>query len=329
MVVGGPNQRTDFHLDPYEEWFYQVRGNMHVNIMTTDGPRSASTSARARCGCCRGNMPHSPQRPEEGSIGLVVERIREEGTLEKFVWFCPNCNAKVHEVELQVRDIVADLPPVFASFYDDEEAPHLRRLRHPAPGQGLTMPLRPARSTSTRITCRRGGPISAAGQPWLRVDSEREADDHGRVDGVPTHPQRTAGTPTCDWPTWTPTGWRSRSSRRPRSSSRTVARPARRRRWRAIFNDLALEICAPGDGRLIPFCQVPLQDPDAACRELERSVAAGHAGVEIGNHVGERDLDDAGIVTFLQHAPRWACRSSCTRGTCRPRRDSTAGWRNG
>ncbi|MEU4571085.1 amidohydrolase family protein [Nonomuraea sp. NPDC023979] len=66
-----------------------------------------------------------------------------------------------------------------------------------------------------------------------------------------------------------------------------------------IFNDLALEIC-DGD-RLIPFCQVPLQDPDLACAELDRSIAAGHRGVEIGNHVGDRDLDDAGIVQFLQH----------------------------
>lgn len=69
-----------------------------------------------------------------------------------------------------------------------------------------------------------------------------------------------------------------------------------------VFNDRALEICAPAPDRLLPFCQVPLQDPDAACRELERSLAAGHVGVEIGNHVGDRDLDDAGIVTFLQHA---------------------------
>ncbi|GIH75608.1 amidohydrolase family protein [Planobispora longispora] len=66
-----------------------------------------------------------------------------------------------------------------------------------------------------------------------------------------------------------------------------------------IFNDLALEICA--DERLVPFCQVPLQDPDLACAELDRCLAAGHAGVEIGNHVGDRDLDDAGIVQFLQH----------------------------
>ena len=38
MVVGGPNQRTDYHVDPYEEFFYQVKGNIHVNVMTDDGP---------------------------------------------------------------------------------------------------------------------------------------------------------------------------------------------------------------------------------------------------------------------------------------------------
>lgn len=68
-----------------------------------------------------------------------------------------------------------------------------------------------------------------------------------------------------------------------------------------IFNDLTLEICAALPERLIPFCQVPLQDIDAACTELERSLAAGHRGVEIGNHVGDRDLDDPGTVEFLQH----------------------------
>lgn len=68
-----------------------------------------------------------------------------------------------------------------------------------------------------------------------------------------------------------------------------------------IFNDLALEICAGAPGRLVPFAQVPLQDTDAACAELDRAIDAGHAGVEIGNHVGDRDLDDEGIVTFLQH----------------------------
>ncbi len=68
-----------------------------------------------------------------------------------------------------------------------------------------------------------------------------------------------------------------------------------------IFNDAALELCSRGHGRLRALCQVPLQDTDAACRELSRSMRAGHIGVQIGNHVGERNLDDEGIVAFLEH----------------------------
>jgi aminocarboxymuconate-semialdehyde decarboxylase len=68
-----------------------------------------------------------------------------------------------------------------------------------------------------------------------------------------------------------------------------------------IFNDLAAQMCSEAPDRLIPFCQVPLADPEAACRELDRCLANGHRGVEIGNHVGDRDLDDPGVVEFLQH----------------------------
>jgi aminocarboxymuconate-semialdehyde decarboxylase len=68
-----------------------------------------------------------------------------------------------------------------------------------------------------------------------------------------------------------------------------------------IFNDALLELCAHNPARLVPLCQVPLQDTDLACRELERALASGHKGVQIGNHVGDRDLDDEQIIAFLQH----------------------------
>ncbi len=68
-----------------------------------------------------------------------------------------------------------------------------------------------------------------------------------------------------------------------------------------LFNDAAREICEVGKGRLLSLCQVPLQDTDAACKELSRAMKDGHVGVQIGNHVGERNLDDEGIITFLQH----------------------------
>lgn len=135
QVVGGPNKRTDYHLDPYEEWFYQYKGNMHINLMIDDGPARVDVHEGEMWMLPR-NVYHSPQRPEEGSIGVVIERIREEGTLEKVVWFCPECHTLISEVELQVRDVVTDLPPVFDRFYESEEARTCTNcgMRHPGRG---------------------------------------------------------------------------------------------------------------------------------------------------------------------------------------------------
>ena len=68
-----------------------------------------------------------------------------------------------------------------------------------------------------------------------------------------------------------------------------------------LFNDAALELCGHNPGRLKALCQVPLQDIDSSCEEVSRAMAAGHLGVQIGNHVGSINLDDEGLITFLQH----------------------------
>jgi aminocarboxymuconate-semialdehyde decarboxylase len=68
-----------------------------------------------------------------------------------------------------------------------------------------------------------------------------------------------------------------------------------------LFNDVALEMCQRSKERLKSFCQVPLQDIDLACAELDRCMRDGHLGVQIGNHVGEKNLDDPGVVKFLEH----------------------------
>lgn len=104
MVVGGPTRGIDFHVDPYEEWFYQYRGSMFVRVMTDDGPEDVHIR--------EGEMAAPPTRPthrsapETGSIGIVLERIRKPGTLEKFQWYCPNCHALSTRSSLQVSDIV-------------------------------------------------------------------------------------------------------------------------------------------------------------------------------------------------------------------------------
>ncbi|QDQ96067.1 3-hydroxyanthranilate 3,4-dioxygenase [Tomitella fengzijianii] len=135
QVVGGPNERYDYHFEPYEEWFYQIRGDIHVNVMTDDGPHRVDIR-EGETWLMPAWIPHSPQRPDPESIGLVIERVRAEGTLEKFQWYCEQCHAKVHEVELQVRSLVDDMPPVFENFHNDIDARTCPQCGALHPGKG-------------------------------------------------------------------------------------------------------------------------------------------------------------------------------------------------
>jgi aminocarboxymuconate-semialdehyde decarboxylase len=74
--------------------------------------------------------------------------------------------------------------------------------------------------------------------------------------------------------------------------------------WCQRMNDRALEFAAHAPRRLKALAQVPLQDVDAACREASRAKAGGHLGVQIGNHLGEKNLDDEGLLAFLAHCGR-------------------------
>ena len=80
-----------------------------------------------------GHVRHSPQRPEAGSVGLVVEKIRPPEVKDGFEWYCPQCNALVHRVEVHVKSIVADLPPLFEAFYRGER--RCPRCGHVHPGK--------------------------------------------------------------------------------------------------------------------------------------------------------------------------------------------------
>ncbi len=136
-VVGGGNERTDFHDDPLPEFFYQLRGNMNLRIQ--DEPGKPARDMPIREGdvfLLPPHVRHSPQRPEADSIGLVIEYARPEGAVDGFEWFCPNCHELVHRGEVQLTSIVRDLPVMFEAFYSSEEArtcPNCGTL-HPRPG---------------------------------------------------------------------------------------------------------------------------------------------------------------------------------------------------
>ena len=120
-VVGGPNRRTDFHDDPVEEFFYQVEGDM-VLMVHEDGATRGVPIREGEILLLPAHVRHSPQRPQPGSIGLVIEPKRPPGARDGFEWYCFSCDALVHRVEVVVESIVRDLPPLYEAFYADTVA---------------------------------------------------------------------------------------------------------------------------------------------------------------------------------------------------------------
>lgn len=116
-VVGGPNSREDYHVNQGEEFFYQVEGDITLKLID-DGEWVDLPIREGEIFLLPPDVPHSPRRPA-GTVGLVIERRRNPGEKDGFLWFCPGCRTRMYEEYLEVRDIVRDLPPVFERFYGD------------------------------------------------------------------------------------------------------------------------------------------------------------------------------------------------------------------
>lgn len=126
-VVGGPNQRRDFHDDPTEEFFYQLQGDIALRVIEEPGKPPVDIPIReGEVFLLPKHMRHSPQRGAN-TIGMVVEMPRPDGALDAFEWYCPKCHQLVHRAEVKLKSIVKDLPPLFEKFYSSEE---LRRCKH-------------------------------------------------------------------------------------------------------------------------------------------------------------------------------------------------------
>jgi 3-hydroxyanthranilate 3,4-dioxygenase len=52
----------------------------------------------------------------------VVERQRPPGLIDAFQWHCARCGHVVARLEVQLADIVADLPTTYRRFYESSEA---------------------------------------------------------------------------------------------------------------------------------------------------------------------------------------------------------------
>eukprot|EP01097_Dermamoeba_algensis_P002639 TRINITY_DN2045_c0_g1_i1.p1 TRINITY_DN2045_c0_g1~~TRINITY_DN2045_c0_g1_i1.p1 ORF type:complete len:303 (-),score=81.39 TRINITY_DN2045_c0_g1_i1:440-1348(-) len=119
MVVGGPNQRADFHLEEGEEIFFQLQGAMVLKVVEKGQPRDIHIG-QGEIFLLPGRVPHSPQR-FENTIGLVLERERYEDEMDSLSWYNSKGNEIIYQEFFHCYDLGVQLVPVIERFNKSEE----------------------------------------------------------------------------------------------------------------------------------------------------------------------------------------------------------------
>ena len=121
FVSVGPNNRNDYHVNPTEELFYQLKGDIAVKIRPPDGSKPRNVVIReGEMWLCPRMVPHRPQRPDD-TIGLIVEfpRVIEGKTYDDHLrWYCEQCDTLVHEASFRLSHIDEDLHKVMDGFWN-------------------------------------------------------------------------------------------------------------------------------------------------------------------------------------------------------------------
>ena len=119
MVVGGPNQRKDYHYNETEEFFYQIKGDITLKIQE-EGKAVDIPIKEGEIFLLPAKVPHSPIRPAD-SVGLVIEVKRKHGEKDGLQWYCENCNHQLHSTTFKLNNVEKDFQPRFKEFYGSEE----------------------------------------------------------------------------------------------------------------------------------------------------------------------------------------------------------------
>jgi len=102
FVTRGPNRRKDYHINPGDEIFYQLEGELNLHYLKDNKHELAKLKA-GEIFLLPKNMPHSPRRAD-GSWTFVVERKRGKGEIDRFIWACEECGNKLYETEVRFDD---------------------------------------------------------------------------------------------------------------------------------------------------------------------------------------------------------------------------------
>ncbi len=118
MILRGPNTRFDFHVEPGEEFFYQIQGDIELHVKPDNERRQVVKISEGEIFLCPGGVAHSPRRGAD-TWGLVIERERSSQENEEFIWFCEKCDEKVLAQTVVQGDVAAQVTKVYEAFNGD------------------------------------------------------------------------------------------------------------------------------------------------------------------------------------------------------------------
>ncbi len=119
MVVGGPNSRKDYHYNESEEFFYQLEGDITVQIQE-EGKAVKVPIKQGEIFLLPPKVPHNPMRGAN-TIGLVIERKRHATEKDGLMWFCEKCNHKLYDEYFMLTNIATQFQGVFEKFYTNKD----------------------------------------------------------------------------------------------------------------------------------------------------------------------------------------------------------------
>jgi 3-hydroxyanthranilate 3,4-dioxygenase len=117
MMIKGPNRRNDFHVDPGDEIFIQLKGDIQVDLMM-DGKRETRIVQEGEMFFIPKFVPHCPMRPAD-SWGFVVERQRRSDEPDGVEWYCENCGHLLARASFHVSNIEVELREALETFNAD------------------------------------------------------------------------------------------------------------------------------------------------------------------------------------------------------------------
>ncbi|CAO3659409.1 hypothetical protein G6F70_005998 [Rhizopus microsporus] len=130
MIVGGPNKRTDYHVNETEEFFYQVKGNLLIKVVENGEFKDIHVN-EGDMFLLPPKVPHNPIR-YANTIGIVVERVRLPHHIDSLRWYCENidCREIVYEESFHCVDLGTQLKPIIERFAASQELRTCKKCGH-------------------------------------------------------------------------------------------------------------------------------------------------------------------------------------------------------